>query len=271
MERRKKVNIIIAILQILILSVFFIGKKFNFSLKDFIIFSTMAFFFYLIVFFILPKKILNKIHWYILGLSIVVLILLLILKSSSKIEEAPDGIYVVGLSLSYFFCDFIRNKKQKNSNKKSIEQTEGKMEIKQLDKDDDSLTRKRFYAFFIDFIISVFLFFIPYEFFVLEPLLKNQISQVNVFIITLLCCIPSALYLIFRDCPVKRSIGKQMLKLVVLTEDGSKEVSVKQCILRNIPLLFLFIEIVYFLVNKKRLGDKLAHTMVGKKLEINDF
>jgi uncharacterized RDD family membrane protein YckC len=259
MKGQHKVNIIIAILQILIIVELFIGNKFDISIKDFTIFSLMSFLFYLLVFFLLPKKILKYSYWYILGLNAVVIILLSIYHLSHQYNKFSNEDYIFGLTLAYYFCEFIRFKKQAKTDEKQ----------KVSEETDDSLIRKRFYAFFIDFIISAFLFLVPYEFFVLEPVFKkSQVLQSNVFITTLLCSIPAAIYLVFRDCPFKGSIGKRILKLDLLTEDGSKNVSVKQSILRNITMLILFVEIFYFLKNKKRLGDKLAHTKIEEKKKL---
>ena len=134
---------------------------------------------------------------------------------------------------------------------------------------DDSLLRKRFYAFFIDFIISAFIFALPYLFFILEPFSPEfQIPKSLQPVATILLFYISKLYLIFRDCPFKGSIGKRILKLDLLTEDGSKNVSVKKSILRNITMLILIVEIFYYLIYKKRIGDKLAHTKVEEKKKL---
>ena len=58
--------------------------------------------------------------------------------------------------------------------------------------------------------------------------------------------------MILRDLPKKGSIGKRIFKLKTINSATKELASVTQRLLRNIPLLLNWIEIIAFVVSKKK-------------------
>ena len=68
-----------------------------------------------------------------------------------------------------------------------------------------------------------------------------------------------------RDLPNKGSVGKRIFKLKIINSETKELASVSQRLLRNIPLLLNWIEIIIYIVSKKRIGDRIAKTDVVEK------
>lgn len=73
------------------------------------------------------------------------------------------------------------------------------------------------------------------------------------------------LYLVFRDLPSSGSIGKMIMRLKVVDAETKAPVSAGRRILRNIPWLLNWIEILAFIITRKRIGDRIAKTDVIAK------
>lgn len=130
---------------------------------------------------------------------------------------------------------------------------------------------KRFFAFVIDynliFIIGDALFLISPSFSV-EYLLRPSIKMFSVigvalgiiwFLLAFLCK-----DILFGNA----SLGKKIFRLQVLDRTTGQKPTVRQLVLRNVFLLFMFlqVEMIVIIANRQiRLGDMIADTVVCKK------
>ncbi|MGI0518787.1 RDD family protein [Treponema denticola] len=120
---------------------------------------------------------------------------------------------------------------------------------------------KRIGAFLIDFIITAMIMNIPFWILVIYPTIKGQ-QPSDVILRTLISTLIAFLYLILRDLPSKGSIGKRILKLKIINSETKKLATSKQRFLRNITWLLNWIEIIAYIITKKRIGDRIAKTEV---------
>ncbi|EMB44853.1 RDD family protein [Treponema denticola] len=120
---------------------------------------------------------------------------------------------------------------------------------------------KRIGAFLIDFIITAMIMNIPFWILVMYPTIKGQ-QPSDVILRTLISTLIAFLYLILRDLPSKGSIGKRILKLKIINSETKKLTTSKQRFLRNITWLLNWIEIIAYIITKKRIGDRIAKTEV---------
>ncbi|MDA3799373.1 MAG: RDD family protein [Kiritimatiellae bacterium] len=122
---------------------------------------------------------------------------------------------------------------------------------------------KRIGAFMIDFLIAtciqIFLF-IP---FIMTPIIQKNIDGTEVITRSNLITLVTFTYLILRDLPNGRSVGKKALNLQVRSMDQSPA-SVLQLTLRNVFVMLYPIEFVWLLATsgRERLGDIAAKTRV---------
>lgn len=123
------------------------------------------------------------------------------------------------------------------------------------------MNSKRLAAFFVDFIITAVIMEIPFFILIIFPLIKGN-SPSGIVARTLASTLIAFIYLILRDLPAKGSIGKRIFKLKVIDSETKELATAKQRLLRNIPLLLNWIEIIIFLVSNNRLGDRIAKTDV---------
>ena len=67
---------------------------------------------------------------------------------------------------------------------------------------------------------------------------------------------------VFKDFVFKNaSIGKRIMKIVIVSNEN-KEVTSSIILKRNITFLLLAFELVFFIINKERLGDLISKTTV---------
>lgn len=100
---------------------------------------------------------------------------------------------------------------------------------------------------------------IPFWLLVMYPTIEGNQSS-DIVLRTLLFTFIAFIYLILHDLPNKGSIGKRIFKLKIINSETKELASVTQRLLRNIPLLLNWIEIIAFVVSKKRIGDRIART-----------
>ena len=122
---------------------------------------------------------------------------------------------------------------------------------------------QRLGAFMIDFLIACIiqgLLFIP---FIIIPLIQKDISATDVTVRNLWLTLFTFTYLIFRDIPNGRSIGKKTLGLQALSLDGYPA-SIASLIIRNLFVVLYPVEaiLLYSSSGRKRLGDIVARTGV---------
>jgi uncharacterized RDD family membrane protein YckC len=122
---------------------------------------------------------------------------------------------------------------------------------------------KRLGAFMIDFLIAAIvqaLLFIP---FIIIPIIQKSIEADQITARNLWCTLATFSYLILRDLPNGRSIGKKALHLQARGMDG-KTVSAGRLFLRNLFVILYPIEAIWLLATsgQKRLGDIVAQTGV---------
>jgi uncharacterized RDD family membrane protein YckC len=123
---------------------------------------------------------------------------------------------------------------------------------------------KRILAGFIDFIIcailQAFLLFV----FIIYPMLQktnqNDVVLKNIYITFL-----SVLFLIIRDILGKHSLGKYLTKIKIIDRVTGSNVSPLRRLLRNLTWLLGPIEILFFFIKGKRIGDLIAKTDVIKE------
>ena len=126
---------------------------------------------------------------------------------------------------------------------------------------------KRFTAFFIDFLITAMINNIPFMILIILPSMQRgrpmapQDTVIRAFLSSLL----GMLYRVFRYLPSCGSIGKMAMKLKIVDAETGEPVSAGRRILRNIPWLLNWIEILTFVFTKKRIGDRIARTDVVAK------
>lgn len=123
---------------------------------------------------------------------------------------------------------------------------------------------KRLLACYIDFIIFLLFFSIPLEF-LNDDFLKNDSTDISLFIIVFM--IIFLLLFAFKDIITgNRSIGKRILKLYILDENGNICKNKKILLKRNIRTLELFPMYVFnILQDNKSSGDCKYHTIVESK------
>jgi uncharacterized RDD family membrane protein YckC len=128
------------------------------------------------------------------------------------------------------------------------------------------MKNKRFIAGAIDFFIVAIIQSILMSFFIMKPLIEQQIEVNQVMILNLQITLISMSYLIFRDIFGKRSIGKRFLKLKIVDIKTNDTANFMSRLLRNITWLLGPVEIIVLLASGKRIGDKIAKT----KIEVDD-
>ena len=129
------------------------------------------------------------------------------------------------------------------------------------------MEEKRFVAVFIDFIIAAATNIIPFSLLVMLPMIQGngQMQPPELMARALGASLIAMLYLVFRDIPSGGSIGKKVMKLKIVDTETQGPVSTGRRILRNVTWLLSWIEIFAYLITKKRIGDRIAKTIVVEK------
>ena len=124
------------------------------------------------------------------------------------------------------------------------------------------MIRKRIIAFLIDCIIIVspcIFFSIIYVFF------GNFISKLKfknvIYVLYLISMFFCYIGLLGKDVISKRSVGKRIVNIKILSLDGTKP-NYFQLIIRNIFMLIWPIEALMLLLDQPRLGDRIAKTKI---------
>lgn len=121
---------------------------------------------------------------------------------------------------------------------------------------------KRIGAFFVDWIVTAVIMEIPFMGLVMIPIITGNPPE-NIVLRAFLSTLIASLYLIFRDLPKNGSIGKRVFKLQIINSETKESATIGQRILRNIPILLSWIEVIVFIAsNGKRIGDRIAKTDV---------
>ena len=123
---------------------------------------------------------------------------------------------------------------------------------------------KRIAAFFIDFFISALINNVLFLFFIIIPLMRQNPPD-NIILRAIFSTSFAYLYLILRDLPKSGSIGKMVMKLKIIDAETKEPASIGKRFLRNVPIIFTWVEIIIFLFAKSRLGDMIAKTDVVQK------
>ena len=127
------------------------------------------------------------------------------------------------------------------------------------------MLQKRIAAYIIDSVIIVapiFVFSLLYSIFYEQIFYSFAESKKQFFyilyLISLIFCLVGPL---FKDVFGKRSVGKKVAKLKIVSENDSTP-GIIQLIARNITFYIWPIEALLLLLDKKRLGDVIAKTKV---------
>lgn len=125
---------------------------------------------------------------------------------------------------------------------------------------------KRIIATVIDFgLIFGPVFIIGFFLNIFETVLFTSMYGKIITILYLVLCLLVPIELICKDVIGKRSVGKKIKGLKVLSINGEKP-TYKQLLIRNIFMLWAPIEVVIVLFfDKPRLGGKLAKTKVANQ------
>ena len=125
---------------------------------------------------------------------------------------------------------------------------------------------KRIIAAVIDFgLIFGPVFVIGFFLDIFETALFASVYGKIIIVLYLVMCFFVPIELICKDIIGKRSVGKKLKELKVLSINGA-EPTYKQLLIRNIFMLWAPIEVIIVLFfDKPRLGDKLAKTKVVER------
>lgn len=122
---------------------------------------------------------------------------------------------------------------------------------------------KKIVAFFIDYIVVALIMVIFFFFLVMFPLISgNKMNTFQILSKTLISTYISILYLVLSDLPKNGSLGKKIMKLKIIDVNTKAEATIKQRFVRNIFWLLAPIEIIFYLFQKKRIGDIVAKTEI---------
>jgi len=124
------------------------------------------------------------------------------------------------------------------------------------------MNTKRIAAGFIDFLIAALIQSFLMFFFIMKPLMTQQIEADEIILINLQITYISMIYMVIRDLLGSRSIGKRIIKLKIVNIDSKDQVSFSKLFLRNITWLLGPIEIIVYFIYGSRIGDKIAKTSV---------
>lgn len=118
---------------------------------------------------------------------------------------------------------------------------------------------------FAYFILFIFLFILGFIENVPEPETLAMITLLIVFICSL--SIFSLRDLIFGG----RSLGKRIMKLVILDGRTGEKASKSQCAVRNLFFFLYFFDLIFMLIKGQSIGDKVAHTIVVSKKSLENL
>ncbi|WP_461246333.1 RDD family protein [Treponema sp. R6D11] len=129
------------------------------------------------------------------------------------------------------------------------------------------MNQKRIIAWIIDFVITCIIQAILMALFLIKPIMDGIITSdvFNIMVRQLTITYCSMCYMIIRDIIGKRSVGKIIMKLKIVNKDNGNEANFVKRFFRNITWLLGPIEIIYFLVTKERIGDKITRTKIIEK------
>ena len=121
---------------------------------------------------------------------------------------------------------------------------------------------KRLLAFIIDFMLFMFAFMFISMFIIYDDyFLFNEQFDKNCYIAYVVCLIIIIVLFIGKDMLKGQSLGKRIMKIKVVTIKGESP-RIWQCILRNLTFFIWPIEALLLLLDKRKIGDVLAKTIV---------
>ena len=128
------------------------------------------------------------------------------------------------------------------------------------------MNAKRIIAGIIDLCIVGLIQFILMILFLIKPMIDNTLSTdgvgFNILIRQFAITYFSMGFFIIRDIIGKKSIGKKIMKLKIIYKNDVQEASLKKRLLRNLTWLLGPIDIIFYLIQKERMGDQLVKTSV---------
>ncbi len=124
------------------------------------------------------------------------------------------------------------------------------------------MENKRIFAFAIDFLITSLIQAVLMISLIMSKIITNQLDISTIPFAILGITYISMLYMIFRDCFGSKSIGKRILKLKIVSIETQEQAALVKRFVRNITWILGPLEIIYYLLTKKRLGDHISKTKV---------
>lgn len=122
---------------------------------------------------------------------------------------------------------------------------------------------KKILAFFIDYIVAASIMVVFFFFFVMFPLLSgNKMDSFQIFSKTLILSYIAILYLVLSDLPRAGSLGKKIMKLRIIDTNTKTQATIKQRFVRNLFWIFGPVEIIVYLILRRRIGDIVAKTEI---------
>ncbi|MBE6563716.1 MAG: helix-turn-helix domain-containing protein [Ruminococcaceae bacterium] len=129
---------------------------------------------------------------------------------------------------------------------------------------------RRIFAWIIDWNIigSIVLLAVAVFF----ALFKDELESESAFVIvvSMLLILSYPILFVLRDFIMGgRSLGKRILGLAVLDLRTGEKAKISQCMFRNIFLVAYYVDIIMMLATGRSLGDRVAHTVVICKKDLN--
>ncbi len=131
-----------------------------------------------------------------------------------------------------------------------------------------SVKFRRCIAWVIDWNLSfIFAYFILFIFFFILGFMENTPEPETLTSITLLVVfIFSMTTFVLRDLIFGgRSLGKRIMKLIILDGKTGESARKSQCAVRNLFLCIYAFDLIFMLIKGQSIGDKVAHTIVISK------
>ncbi|MBN1501042.1 MAG: RDD family protein [Spirochaetes bacterium] len=127
------------------------------------------------------------------------------------------------------------------------------------------MNKKRIIAGMIDFLITAVIQSVLIFLIIILPLINNQLNPEKIIIRMVIITFISILYMILRDIPGSKSIGKRILKLKIINETNGSNTDLMARLLRNVTWLLGPMEFIVIVIKGYRIGDKIAKTIVVEK------
>lgn len=136
-----------------------------------------------------------------------------------------------------------------------------------------SVKLRRCVAWIIDWNLSYICssFFLFIFFFVLTFIKNTPEPEILASITMIIILVASLSIFALRDLIFGgRSLGKRIMKLVILDGETGEKAKLWQCAIRNLFFFLYAFDLIYMLIKGQSIGDKVAHTIVVSKKSLEN-